>query len=338
MLATMETFSFVRHLSPPELEALERAFQARMDEKCQPQHRVARLRIWLVFLLLRYGALRLGEALGNATLDLAHGLVRVSGPHARSVALPGHILPTLRQRLAEAGLCPDSNTTAELTKLDPGYVRRVCYARAADCALPPDLAAPKALRQSRAIELIQTGMPLPAVQQFLGQPSLESVGEFLVCTPEDLSAMTTHYLAQETRHKTSARNVFPCWVQQMRCSGILAEVVLTSLTGLELVAIITEESLENLALAPGKTVRASVKAPFVIIGQPQAKTSARNFFNGLVDRVNRSDIVCEVVVQLPEGSKVCALITTESADCLHIQPGSEVSVQFKAFAVILSLD
>lgn len=63
------------------------------------------------------------------------------------------------------------------------------------------------------MELIEGGMPLPAVQSFLGQPSLESTGELLDYDESDIKAITSHYLRKEAKLKTSARNVFPGVVQ-----------------------------------------------------------------------------------------------------------------------------
>lgn len=330
------------HLSTHEMDMLSQAFRARVEETRQASHRLSRQRLWLIFLLLRHGALRLGEALSldDATaLDLDKGLLRVSGAHGRDVPLPKHLLPEMRQFLSQP---PVAAHRGELTHLDPGYVRRNFYARARECGLPPELASPRALRQSRAVELIQGGMPLPAVQKLLGQPSLESTGEFLAYTDTDIKAMTQHYLHREARLKTSARNVFPGQVNEIRQSGFLVEVRVLSFTGLEVVAVITRESLERMELTPGKTVIATVKSPSVLMaraperGSP-APTSARNRLEGTVLRVSRSDLICSVVATLSEGSRVCGLITTDRADELELVPETPVVVMFDAFSVILEL-
>lgn len=327
------------HLTTRELNVLDEAFRTRTNETRHPSHRLSRLRLWLVFLLLRHAALRLGEALNlddENDIDLDAGLLHVSGGHARDIPLPRQLVPELRLFFAQPLV---SARRGQLTRLDPGYVRRNFYARAKECGVAPDLSAPRALRQSRAVELIQGGMPLPAVQKFLGQPSLESTGEFLAYTDADIKSMTRHFLHREARLKTSARNIFPGRVTAIRQSGFMVEVGVTSFTGLNLVAVITQESLESLQLAKGKTVIATVKAPWVILSRDKisVKTSARNRFSGKVSRLNRSDIVCEVVVDLLEGSLACALITTESADALKLAQGEAVSVMFKALAVILTV-
>lgn len=330
----------VPHLTTRDMDELDRTFRARVEESRHASHRFSRQRLWLIFLLVRHGALRLGEVLGlnhETALNLDESLIHVPGPHSRDVPLPRHLMPELRSFFA---LPTVAARRGELTRLDPGYVRRNFYARARECGLPPELASPRALRQSRAVELIQGGMPLPAVQKLLGQPSLESTGEFLAYTDADIKDMTRHYLQREAKLKTSARNVFPGQVKCIRQSGFLAEVRVRSFGDLEITALITQESLERMELAPEKTVIATVKSPLVMLSrdaQGGRSTSARNRFPGTVLRVNRSELICAVVARLAEGSRVCALITSDRADELALVPDMPVAVLFEAFSVVLDL-
>ena len=84
---------------------------------------------------------------------------------------------------------------------------------------------------------------------------------------------------------------------------------------------------------------ATVKAPLVLISRDEkkVKSSARNKFSGKVSSLIRSDVLCEVVVELQEGSQVCALVTTISADELDLAVHTPVTVLFKAFSVVLSV-
>lgn len=326
------------HLSIHEMDELEGRFLARVEEATHPSHRLSRQRLWLIFLLLRHGALRLGEVLSlndESGINLEDGLLHVPGPHSRDVPLPRHLIPELRRFFALPGVATRRGT---LTHLDPGYVRRSFYARARECQLPPDLASPRALRQFRAVELIQGGMPLPAVQKLLGQPSLESTGEFVPYSDADIKEMTMRYLEGEARLKTSARNVFPGQVESLRHSGFLTEVRVRSFGGLVVSAVITQESMERMELVPGKTVIATVKAPLVMLSCDEAgPTSASNRFSGTILQIRRSDLLCSVVARLGEGSRVCALITTERADELKLAPDMPVSILFEVFSVVLDL-
>ena len=108
-------------------------------------------------------------------------------------------------------------------------------------------------------------------------------------------------------------------------------------TGLQVVSIITAESADNLELREGINTTATIKAPWVIISTGDAPTSARNHFSGKVQSVQLGEIEAEVLVTLDEGTTVCAVITSQSARVLKLEPGKPVSVLFKAFAVVLGM-
>jgi len=57
---------------------------------------------------------------------------------------------------------------SELFKVDPGHVRRKFYERAIASGLLPSMDSPESIRKSRAVELMQSNMPLPVVQRMLG--------------------------------------------------------------------------------------------------------------------------------------------------------------------------
>ena len=339
LLFPLASLPGIEHLSAPELDKLEQAFKARAEKAKRPEHKISRLRLWLLFVLLRHAALRLGEALAlndDTDIDLTGGLLHVRGQHARAIPLAHGLLPVLRRFFSQT---PLSSQRGTLCALDPGFVRRNFYARARECGLSPSLASPKSIRQARAVELIESGMPLPAVQNFLGQPNLKSTGELLDYDESDIKAITSHYLRKEAMLKTSARNVFPGIVHTIRQSGFMAEVGLKTFSGLDVVAIITQESLENLQISVGKTVIATVKAPLVVISRDECsvKTCARNKFPGVISALTHSEVLCEVVVDLREGSQVCALVTTSSANELDLAVRTPVTVLFKAFSVVLSV-
>jgi molybdate transport system regulatory protein len=117
-------------------------------------------------------------------------------------------------------------------------------------------------------------------------------------------------------------------------------VELVTISELKVVAVITEESLQNLGLEIGSPVTATIKAPWVILAEAEKelRASARNKFSGRVSAVKSSEIAAEVLVDLYEGSKVCALVTSESVQNLALAPGREITAMFKAFAVVLSTE
>jgi molybdate transport system regulatory protein len=67
-------------------------------------------------------------------------------------------------------------------------------------------------------------------------------------------------------------------------------------------------------------------------------TSARNSYPGTIATLKTSAVACEVIVNLPEGSVVCALMTLESVKKLDLKPGAAVLVMFTTFSVILNVE
>lgn len=68
------------------------------------------------------------------------------------------------------------------------------------------------------------------------------------------------------------------------------------------------------------------------------RISARNQFKGTVKQVERGPVSAEVVVELPGGTEITAIITRKSADHLELAPGKEAYVVIKATEVIVGTD
>ena len=65
------------------------------------------------------------------------------------------------------------------------------------------------------------------------------------------------------------------------------------------------------------------------------KTSARNQFVGQIKTIRRGAVNDEVVVALPGGAEIAAVITHESTESLGLKPGSTAIALIKASSVIL---
>ncbi|WP_026686229.1 TOBE domain-containing protein [Azovibrio restrictus] len=137
----------------------------------------------------------------------------------------------------------------------------------------------------------------------------------------------------------SARNSFPGTITALAEGPVNAEVELSTAGGDRIVAVVTEGSVRSLGLAVGKPVVAYVKAPWVMVmaGQENVRFSARNHLAGTVQQVTRGAVNSDVVVQLPGGSLVHAVITNEAVLELALKPGAPASVLFKASHVILGV-
>ncbi|OQA33890.1 MAG: Molybdenum-pterin-binding protein MopA [Betaproteobacteria bacterium ADurb.Bin341] len=139
--------------------------------------------------------------------------------------------------------------------------------------------------------------------------------------------------------KTSARNQFLGKISALKKGAINTEVILDIGGDDQLVAVITNDSAEHLALAPGMEATALVKAPWVIVTtDEQLKTSARNHLCGTVVRCQEGAVNTEVVIELPGGKLVVAIITRDSFSNLGLREGSRACALIKASHIILAVN
>lgn len=139
--------------------------------------------------------------------------------------------------------------------------------------------------------------------------------------------------------KTSARNQFTGIVNEVLIGAVNAEVHVGLKGGETIVASITKESAEALAIKAGMEVIALVKAPQVIIVSDFGgyKVSARNQLKGTVTQVKPGAVNSEVDIELKGGEQVTATVTNDSVDTLGLRKGQSVTAIFKAGAVILAV-
>ena len=78
-------------------------------------------------------------------------------------------------------------------------------------------------------------------------------------------------LAEDTdEYEFSTRNQFSTTVSAVKTGAVNSEIFVKTEEGIELVAIVTNESVENLDLKEGQKVKALFKAPHVILGVKKA--------------------------------------------------------------------
>lgn len=140
--------------------------------------------------------------------------------------------------------------------------------------------------------------------------------------------------------RTSARNTLLCKVAEVNHGAVNAEVMLDVGGGIQLVAIITEESVKNLELAPGKEVFALIKSSFVLLAPAGevGRTSARNVLTGTVARREDGAVNSEIIVDIGSGKSIAAIITKESANSLGFKVGDRAAALIKASHIILAID
>lgn len=148
-----------------------------------------------------------------------------------------------------------------------------------------------------------------------------------------------HRLIGALSMKVSTRNQLRGVVTHVVPGAVNAEVIL-DVKGTPLVAIITNESVKTLGLAPGVEAYALIKASFVILATEDGglRTSARNRLCGVVERVTPGAVNAEVVLALDGGARLTAIITLESLKELGFAPGGRACALIKAPHVILAVE
>lgn len=139
--------------------------------------------------------------------------------------------------------------------------------------------------------------------------------------------------------QTSARNQFLGRVTALKSGPINVEITVDIGGGDQIIALITNNSVENLAIKEGSEVYALVKASSVILmaGVETMKLSARNQLHGMVAGCKKGAVNGEVTIQLAGGKTVTAIITNDSIDGLGLKEGDPAVAVIKSSSVILGV-
>jgi molybdate transport system regulatory protein len=139
--------------------------------------------------------------------------------------------------------------------------------------------------------------------------------------------------------KTSARNQWVGSVSAIRGGAVNDEVELSLPGGARLIAIVTRESTEALALQLQQTVIALVKSSSVMLATSlgAARLSASNRLEGHVRLVKPGAVNAEITVETADGLPVVAIVSQSSVAELGLEPDAPVTVLVKASDIILAV-
>lgn len=161
-------------LDQKDLEKLADAWQIWAQQESSPTRRIARARFHLFFLLARYGGMRAAEISSiNPALqiDRQTGLLELTD---RRLFLPPIALRYMRNILTLPEAAQD-----RFLQMDSGLLRRTFYNIAHLASLPPAACAPRSLRYSRALELLNMHIPPQQVAKMLGMRNLQKLDSLL---------------------------------------------------------------------------------------------------------------------------------------------------------------
>ena len=139
--------------------------------------------------------------------------------------------------------------------------------------------------------------------------------------------------------RTSARNALRGEIIRISPGAVNSEVVLRLADSVEIVAILTARSLEDLDLRPGRPAIALIKSSFVILAKgDNLRTSARNQLAGVVTSRDDGAVMSEIAIDIGGGKTLTASVTLESARVLELAAGDAVTALSKAPHVILAVE
>jgi molybdate transport system regulatory protein len=335
-----------RYLDPVQLNQLERSFRDWAKGTPRSDVRLSRRRVLLIFLLIRYSGAKLNEVLAlNPFRDINFNRRSIvfgksdatQDRPPREVQIPEALSQEIQAAIAD-GAFKDSLST--LFQVDPGHIRRKFYERALACGFPKGLGGPDAIRKARAVELMQSNMPLPVVQKILGHSTPNLTAAFVSFADDDIRQVAKVFLEKESGRKSSARNTFFGKISALHQGDIQAKVELVTMGGDRVTAVITNDSLARLGLKRGSLITAEVKAPSVVLqkGDEEPKCTAENKFRGIMARITRGQVTTEYVVQITDGTELCALATNDSSRRLDLKEKDPVWALFSSFSVVLHID
>jgi len=332
-----------RSLDPVQLNRLELVFREWAQDTPRADVRLSRKRILIIFLLIRYTGAKLNEVLAlNPFRDIHFDKQSVvfRKPYAaldREVQIPETISQEIQTALKDMDF---HKSLGGLFNVDPGHVRRKFYERALACGFPKGLGGPDAIRKSRAVELMQSNMPLPVVQRILGHSTPNLTASFVSFSDDDIQQVAKFFLEKESSRKTSARNTFFGKISAIQKGDVQAKLELVTIGGDQVTTVITNDSLSRLGLKEGTLITAAVKATLVVLqkGDEEPKCTAENKFRGTIDRIIKGKVTTEYVVRIADGTELCSLVTSESSRRLELRENDSVWVIFNSFSVILHLD
>lgn len=333
-------------LDAVQLNQLELSFRRWAEGSQRADINLSRRRILLIFLLIRYTGAKLSEILALNPfqhIDFKRQLVLLGKRSSkierlsREVQIPDSLSEELKTSLNE----PFFNKYLQnMFQVDPGHVRRKFYERALDCGFPPAMGAPEVIRKSRAVEMIQSNVPLPVVQRILGHSTLNITSSYVAFSDDDIQKVAKYFVEKESRRKTSARNSFFGKIRSIQKGDIQTKVEMITVGGDLVTTLITNDSLSRLGLKTGSLVAAEVKAPWVILQKcdKEPESTAENRFFGTITRISKGKVTTEYVVRIPDGTELCSIVSSENARKTGFKENDQVWVIFNSFSVVLHTD
>ena len=316
------------------LEQLTLRWEAWEAEATTTAKKIVRARLHLLFLLIRYGGLRLGEALNlpvKSAVDTVTGMVHIPDPGGRDVLLPLSCMKQIRRILS----LPEAEDPAFL-HFDQGFVRKKFYAVAEGMGLAPGMAGPRAIRYARGLELLELHVPFNVVQAFLGQQSSQ-IAEFLEFAGGEAKRIVQDHAPAKSPDEEQD-NSFIGIVTGLETGMRAAGVEVTTFSDLVITALCDERQFMNMELHLNQVVTVYVDPEQIVLSTEKTSLSIQGPIRATVAALHKDTAETFLVLELADGTRVNAIQETAAVSRLGLRQGSRVYLSFPARSVRLRTD
>lgn len=314
-----------KRLSISDLERLTLQWEAWAGSATTAARKVVRMRLHLLFLLVRYGGLRLKEVLemdAKKAVDTVNCMVHVGGQYPRDIQLPICCMKHIRRILS---LPEAEDMGQEFLRFDQGFVRRKCYEVAAPLGLDSALVGPRALRYARGLEMLETHVPFRLVQAFLGQQQASQIVAFLEFADGEARRILQRKVSGSSFPQDGG-NTFVGIVTDMREGRRAVSVEMTTFSDIRLRALYPYERFVRTELRLGQVVTAVADEEQLILSPSQPSCSEGCSMRGTVFSLHRDKAETFVGVALPDGTRLRSVHDTAMLDRLGLKEQQKVWV------------
>lgn len=316
-------------LSEEGLRRFLNAFYRWREGAQGPSQLRSRSRVLFVCLLIRFGGLRLGEALAfddGADLSAGSLRIRVRGKWEREVPLPRSGMKKLLELAESPALAADRG---RISQLDQGYVRRIFEQRAQEAGLGFSL-NPSSLRHFREGELLRSGVPLPTVERFLGKP-----GKHFGAEEQDMPLLEEAFRSWERERRIGMYNSFPARVERVEQGSFSSRLLLVGAGGLELRARCSNRTVARLGVCPGLEVNAGLRMLDLRFAEEEERGG--NIFAGQMQQVVLGEDEVKATFSVPGGVFLRSIFRREDFEARGLKPGDSVLLFAAEESLMLSL-
>lgn len=315
-------------LSEESLRLFLDAFYRWREGAQGPGQHCSRSRVLFVCLLIRFGGLRLGEALSfdhREDLLAESSRIRVRGKWARELPLPRSGMKKLLD-LAESPCF--AGERGSISRLDQGYVRRIFEQRAQDAGLDMPM-NPSTLRHFREGELLRGGVPLPAVERFLGK-----LGKAL--NGQDMVLMEEAFRRWERERHVGRYNSFRGRVERVEQSSFSHRITLACDNGLSLRVRCSSRTAARLGVQEGLEMNAGLRMLDISFAGRKKAEARGNVFTARLLNVLWGEDEVKATFAVAGGSFLRSIFPRKEFEARGLETGSEVRLMASEESFMLS--